>query len=110
VQAGPGLVNGTRPLETGDEAVLRLGLLRIPVRVVYVVDEPTRQGFAYETLTGHPESGEEAFVVERRGEAVWLVVTAFSRPAYAVLWLGYPVLRAFQEVYTRRYLRALAQR
>jgi uncharacterized protein (UPF0548 family) len=31
---------------------------KAPVRVVYVVDEPTRRGFAYGTLPGHPESGE----------------------------------------------------
>src|SRR3954470_10446637 len=33
-----------------------------PCRVVYVVDEPRRKGFAYGTLPGHPESGEELFV------------------------------------------------
>lgn len=36
-----------------------------PCQVVYVLDEPDRQGFAYGTLPGQPESGEEAFVIER---------------------------------------------
>ena len=46
-----------------DEVVLmRLGIgrasLHIPCRVVYVIDEPERAGFAYGTLPGHPETGE----------------------------------------------------
>ena len=36
-----------------------------PCRVVYVVDEPDRFGFAYGTLPGHVEQGEERFLVER---------------------------------------------
>ncbi|MGH3331375.1 MAG: DUF1990 family protein, partial [Nocardioidaceae bacterium] len=51
----------------GGVAVLRVGIgvaaVEAPVRVVYVVDETHRKGFAYGTLPGHPESGEEAFVV-----------------------------------------------
>jgi uncharacterized protein (UPF0548 family) len=31
--------------------------------VVYVVDEHDRRGFAYGTLRGRPESGEELFAV-----------------------------------------------
>jgi uncharacterized protein (UPF0548 family) len=31
----------------------------VPCRVVYVVDEPRRAGFAYGTLPGHPEIGGE---------------------------------------------------
>jgi uncharacterized protein (UPF0548 family) len=44
-------------------AVLILGLaigplrLNAPCRVVYAVNEPRRRGFAYCTLTGHPECG-----------------------------------------------------
>lgn len=99
------------PVTVGERAMLRLGPLRIPIEVVDVVDEPDRQGFAYGTLPGHPESGEEAFVVERRDDgSVWLRIRAFSRPSHPLLWVGYPVLRAFQEVYTRRYERALRPR
>lgn len=65
--------------------ILRLGVgslaVEAPVRVVYLVDEPHRKGFAYGTLPGHPESGEEAFVVELHdGGAVTFAITAFSRP------------------------------
>lgn len=80
-----------------------------PARVVYVVAEPRRVGFAYGTLPGHPENGEEAFVVEHLDDdSVWIDIRAFSRPANALWWLVYPVLRLTQELYTRRYLAALA--
>lgn len=107
-----GLADGESPVRVGDTAVLRLGpgplAVRIPVRIVYVIDEPRRAGFGYGTLRGHPESGEEAFVVEwRADDTVWLEIRAFSRPAHPALWLGYPLLRLLQEIYTRRYLRAL---
>ena len=47
----------------GSEVIVHLGPVRAPCRVVYVVDEPDRRGFAYGTLPGHAESGEELFVV-----------------------------------------------
>lgn len=108
----PGLAAGESPVRVGDTAVLRLGpgplAVRIPVRVVYLIDEPRRRGFGYGTLRGHPECGEAAFVVEwRADDSVWLEIRTFSRPGYRVLWLGYPLLRLLQEIYTRRYERAL---
>jgi uncharacterized protein (UPF0548 family) len=41
------------------------------------VDEPGRRGFAYGTLPGRPETGEEAFVVEKTNDDVYLVIRAF---------------------------------
>ena len=92
------------------ELAIPFGPIRVmaPARVVYVVDEPRRVGFAYGTLPGHPERGEEAFVVEHLpDDSVWIDIRAFSRPASAY-WLVYPVLRITQEFYTRRYLKALS--
>jgi uncharacterized protein (UPF0548 family) len=105
--------DGSALIAPGDTAMLRIPFLlarvKAPARVVYVVDEPTRRGFAYGTLPGHPEDGEEAFVVEiADDDSVWIVIRAFSRPARWYWWLVYPVLRMTQEFYTRRYLRALA--
>jgi uncharacterized protein (UPF0548 family) len=103
--------DGTALLRAGDSARLRLWPwpFRIPARVVYVVDEPTRRGFAYGTLPGHPERGEEAFIVERQADgSVWLVIRAFSRPAGLFVWIGAPIARLLQAVYTGRYERALA--
>jgi hypothetical protein len=57
--------------------------MRAPCRVVYVIDEPRRRGFAYGTLPGHPESGEEAFVLEQRDDGtIASNIIAFSRPAF----------------------------
>lgn len=81
--------------------------LRIPCRVAYVVEEPDRVGFAYGTLPGHPECGEEFFAVERRGGGATMVVRAFSKPATLLARVGGPVTRRVQSVMTDRYLRAL---
>ena len=81
--------------------------LRIPCRVAYVVEESDRVGFAYGTLPGHPECGEEFFAVERRGAGAAMVVRAFSKPATLLARVGGPVTRRVQSVMTDRYLRAL---
>ena len=94
---------------TPESAVeLRLGPIKVPCRVVYVVDEPTRQGFAYGTLPGHPERGEEALVIDRNDDgSVSFSVTAFSRHATLLTRLGGPVGRLAQNFVTERYLGAL---
>lgn len=96
----------------GVVAVQRLGIgfaaVKAPVRVVYVVDEPRRRGFAYGTLRGHPETGEESFVVELRDDdSVVFTLTAFSRPSWWIVRLTHPVGRVVQERVTDRYVRAL---
>ena len=79
-----------------------------PCRIVYVIDEPTRFGFAYGTLPGHPEEGEESFVVTRdvTGD-VRFDVTALSRPAETLAKLGSPAGRLIQRRVTNGYLKAL---
>jgi len=61
-------------------------------RIVYVIDEPMRFGFAYGTLTEHAEIGEERFTVEIHPESgeVWYDILAFSRPGHFLVKLGYP--------------------
>ncbi|PZF81350.1 DUF1990 family protein [Jiangella anatolica] len=90
------------------------GLLRIPCEVVWVLDEDRRSGFAYGTLPGHPERGEESFVAELdERDDVWFTVTAFSRAAAWYARLGGPLARAVQGAATRRYVtvaRRLADR
>lgn len=98
--------------EVGTVVSMSLGVgplaLRIPCRVVEVVDEPGRRGFAYATLPGHPECGEEWFVLEQMPDGgLRLTVSAVSRPATLLARLGGPVSRAVQQWMTRRYLRAL---
>jgi uncharacterized protein (UPF0548 family) len=93
----------------GTEVIVHLGPVRAPCRVVYVVDEPDIRGFGYGTLPGHPESGEERFVVryDPSTSAVYAEVSAFSRPATWWSRAGGPLVRAAQRVIGRRYLRAV---
>ena len=102
--------DGTTFVSPGDTALMRIALgFTFPVRVIYVVDEPRRRGFAYGTLPGHPEDGEESWMVEHRDDgSVWITIRAFSRPATRFWWAVYPFLRIAQGLYTERYLRALA--
>jgi uncharacterized protein (UPF0548 family) len=89
--------------------VKMLGLLRAPCRVVYVIDEPDVRGFAYGTLPGHPESGEERFAVRRDPDtsAVFAEVSAFSRPGTWWSKAGGPMVTLAQRVIAKRYLHAV---
>ncbi|MFF8972229.1 DUF1990 family protein [Streptomyces sp. NPDC014995] len=79
------------------------GLVKAPCRVIWTVEEPRRAGWAYGTLPGHPECGEESFVVDRTGDGtVWLTVSAFSRPAKWYARAGGPATRGLQQAYARR--------
>lgn len=98
----------------GTVAMLGIGAgplrLRAPCRVVYIIDEPNRQGFAYGTLPGHPESGEEAFVVERADDdSVSLNITCFARPVLSLARVAGPFGRFAQSRVTDRYFRSLAE-
>jgi len=108
---GAGLrVQATTPAAAvGSDVLVHLGPIAAPCRVVYVVDEPDRRGFAYGTLPGHAERGEEAFLVrfDPVSEEVYAEVTAFS--VHATWWsrLGSPVTSFVQRLVTDRYLQAL---
>lgn len=104
--------NGESFISPGDTAVLGLKVgpvnIEAPIRVIYLVDERDRRGFAYGTLTGHPEQGEIAFIVDRTDDgSVWLTIRSFSRPARPMVWLGYPVARLLQKRVMEQYFRAL---
>ena len=102
---GPASTPGTVVLMTA--GLRRLGL-DIPCRVVWVVDEPDRRGFAYGTLPRHPESGEESFVVSLRpdGEVVY-ELRAFSRPGTRLSRLGGRVSGQVQTLALDRYVVAV---
>jgi len=87
-----------------------IGPFRIiaPCRIVYVTDEARRFGFAYGTLPGHPECGEESFhIVEESSGDVTFEIVAFSRPDGWAIRLGGPVARWMQVRATTRYLQGL---
>lgn len=92
--------------------IARVGPLRIrePIRVVAVVQEAARYGFAYGTRPGHPVSGEEAFIVHRTPEGtVSLTLRSLTRPGRGRWRLLYPAVLVAQRIYRRRYLRSLLQ-
>ncbi|HEX9834716.1 MAG TPA: DUF1990 domain-containing protein [Mycobacterium sp.] len=107
--AGVKVAATTEVAAVGSEVIVHLGPVQAPCRVVYVVDEPDRRGFAYGTLPGHAESGEELFLVryDPATENVIAEVTAFSR--HATWWsrLASPVTTLIQRTVTTRYLKAL---
>lgn len=108
MQKGTGLgVTASSPrAEPSATVVLGRGPLRVPCRVVYVIDEPNRRGFAYGTLPGHPESGEECFAVrfDPATDAVHAEVTAFSRPGTWWSRAVAPLTRILASLMMRRYL------
>ncbi len=89
-------------------APLPIGFVDGTCRIVLVVDEPNRYGFAYGTLSVHPERGEEAFVVSRDGDGnVRLDIVGVSRTAHPLARLAPPLADHLQDRGVRRYLAAM---
>jgi uncharacterized protein (UPF0548 family) len=71
-------------------------------RVVYVIDEPERFGFAYGTLPNHIERGEERFLIERQSDdSVWYDILAFSQPRHPLVRAGFLYARRLQKRFAR---------
>ncbi|WP_258068846.1 DUF1990 domain-containing protein [Arthrobacter sp. N199823] len=105
-------VNTPGPVTEGARVNVTASFLGVkvvePVEVVAVVDAADRVGFSYRTLPGHPVSGEEAFIVHRFGDDVYLTIRSLTRAAPQQPWrILFPVLLVFQKLVRRRYLRAL---
>jgi uncharacterized protein (UPF0548 family) len=114
LRAGLRVTASTATAEPGTVVLLGIGVgplrMRAPCRVIYTVTEPHRQGFAYGTLPGHPESGEEAFTLSQRDDGlVVFTITAFSRPATTAARAAGPLGLLIQRYFTQAYLRALAR-
>lgn len=82
--------------------------MKMPVRVVYTIDEPSRKGFAFGTLKGHPVSGEVAFIVEQDPDgSVWFTLRSISGPGNGLWLLGYPVVLMLRPGLINSYTDAL---
>ncbi|MGY1723222.1 DUF1990 family protein [Blastococcus sp. SYSU DS0533] len=105
-------VRATGPAGTpGTVVVLTAGLPRfgydIPCRVVWASTEGDERGFAYGTLPGHPESGEERFAVRLTGSGeVVFTLRVFFRLASPAARLAGPLSLAVQRLATARYVAA----
>jgi uncharacterized protein (UPF0548 family) len=103
---GP-LIEGTN---IAFSAPLPLGFVEGTCRIVAVIDEPNQYGFAYGTLSVHPERGEESFVVSRDDAgATRFDVVGVSRPTHPLARLIPLVADRLQDVAVRRYLAAMKQ-
>lgn len=81
-------------------------------RIIHVIEDHgpvQRYGFAYGTLPGHAERGEERFTIEwdRETGAVFYSVLAFSRPAHPLARVGRPLARRLQKRFARDSVRAM---
>jgi len=83
-------------------------------RIVYVIEEEAsllkRYGFAFGTLPGHVELGEERFTVEwhRADDSVWYEVFSFARPAHPLVSVGPPFVQLVQRRFAAASLQAMA--
>lgn len=102
--------NREAPIEAGGLAGLLCSYasvwLLFACRIVYVVNEEKpviKYGFAYGTLPGHPETGEERFLIEwhHADNSVWYDILAISRPGNFAVTLAYPLTRALQKKFAR---------
>ncbi|MBL1100631.1 DUF1990 family protein [Streptomyces coffeae] len=106
-------IRSSEPVATpGRPVVVGLGVgrlrLRAPCEVVWTVADGSRTGFGYGTLPGHPECGEESFVVGLESDdSVVLTVTAFSRPVAWYTRMAGPLVPVLQRAYARRCGRVL---
>lgn len=90
--------------------VRHLGFWSVNIsRLIYVIAEPSRYGFAYGTLACHAEEGEERFLVahDPNTDEVWYDLFAFSRPKHALARIGYPISRYLQKRFARESLAAM---
>lgn len=83
-----------------------------PCRIIYLLEESgavERFGFAFGTLPGHSEEGEERFVVERRREddSVWYELLSFARPHHILARIGFPFVGLFQRKFAEDSGRAM---
>jgi uncharacterized protein (UPF0548 family) len=114
--AAPGLrvFPSSMPLAVGVSCLVTIGTpilaLAAPCRVTSVLDEPRRFGFTYATLPGHPEEGEESFVVEMDVlDDVRFAIEARSRPSGSLVRAMAPITRRAQHRVAAGYLRSLEE-
>jgi uncharacterized protein (UPF0548 family) len=109
---------GLRPQATAPKAapgvvvVNRLGpgplALKAPCRIIWAIEEGRRAGFAYGTLSGHPESGEESFLLDVADDgSLSFTVNAFTRPGRWYTRLAGPLTGMAQALFADRYAAAL---
>lgn len=81
-----------------------------PCRIVSLEDSPKRLRYAYGTLPGHSESGEESFTVEETEDGrVRAETVAVARPLDPLARLGKPIAHVVQRRIKVDYMRAIRE-
>jgi Domain of unknown function (DUF1990) len=118
MRAEPQWVREGRAMRVGDIIVQRAVLPPIgfglcaefAVRISALISEPSKLGFAYETLAGHLERGVSEFYFEDRAGALFFVIHTHSEPAHWLSRLGSPFSLGYQKWCTQRALRHVKKR
>jgi len=78
-------------------------------RIVYVIKEDRKFGFAYGTLSEHVEQGEERFLIEwdADDDSVWYDILAFSRPRHLLVRAARPLARRLQRRFARDSMQSM---
>ena len=103
--------SAVRPDERVGLVMPFLGVLGVTAicKTVAVVAEGDTTGFAYGTLPGHPQEGEESFLLSHRpDDSVVLTIRAVSKPASALIKLAGPLAHAKQAGAAKKFLAAAA--
>ncbi len=103
------------PISTGQQVMVVFRVAGLwwtsPCRIIYVIDEPERFGFAYGTLPGHVESGEELFLVEREpatGE-VHYEIRMMANAAHPLARLVPTIVSAMQRRFRKTSMRQMSE-
>jgi uncharacterized protein (UPF0548 family) len=80
------------------------------VRISVLISEPSKLGFAYETLAGHLERGVSEFYFEERAGALFFVIHTYSEPAHWLSRLGRPFSLVYQKWCTQQALKRVKRR
>ncbi|MEL5990143.1 DUF1990 family protein [Microbacterium phosphatis] len=79
------------------------------LRVIFVIEEARRVGFALGTVGGSMVSGEESFMLEwRENDEVWFTVKAFDRPVGLLYRMFKGFVRRRRKALFAGYLRAIS--
>ena len=118
MRAEPQWIREGREMRVGDIIVQRAVLppmgfglcAEFAVRISKLMSEPSKLGFAYETLAGHLERGVSEFYFEERTGALFFVIHTYSEPAHWLSRLGRPFSLAYQKWCTQQALNHVKKR
>lgn len=118
MRAEPQWIRERRAMRVGDIIIQRAVLPPIgfglcaefAVRISALISEPSKLGFAYDTLAGHLERGVSEFYFEERSGALFFVIHTHSEPAHWLSRLGRPFSLVYQKWCTQQALKHVKKR